>query len=143
MNFEGLESFCFRKNFLFKSIFIGLKAKDFPKLQSWLKITAQNACIQYTNHPIPWTCKWLKHVLKLLVCILMLDRLVLVPISNISKICGQKFEEIKNSRKNSILKGIFCSSKCLHPAVANSKLFFLQICKDDWNTECEYSWSVK
>ena len=31
------------------------------------------------DHPVPGTCKWLNHVLKLLVCIFMFGRVVLVP----------------------------------------------------------------
>ena len=48
-------------------------------------------------HPVPGPCKWLKHMLKLLVYILTLGRVVLVSRSNISKICGLKVEDITNN----------------------------------------------
>ena len=63
-------------------------------------------------HPVTGTCKWLKHVLKLLVWIFMLGSVVWVPISNISKICGQIFEEISNNWKNTILGGFFFFCYC-------------------------------
>ena len=76
--------------------------------------------VQYIHlHPVPRTCKWLNHVLKLLVCSFMFCRVVLVPRSNILKICGQKFEKIRNNWKNTVLWGIFCTSMCPHPAIAD------------------------
>ena len=73
----------------------------------------------FIRHPVPGPCKWLKHVLKLLVCIFKLGGVVLVSRSNISKICGQKFEQITNNWKITILGGSFCTSRCPHPAEGN------------------------
>ena len=96
-----------------------LHPPNFQKMCIFWRFTNDICTIFCYLHPVPGTCKWLNHVLKLLLCISMFGRVVLVPRSNISKICGQKFEEIRNNWKNTILGGIFCTSKCTYPAEAN------------------------
>ena len=70
---------------------------DIMKLKCTIISFEMKAKAFMVQHPVPGTCKWLKHMLKLLVCTFMLGKVVLVLRIQISKICGQKFEEITNN----------------------------------------------
>ena len=85
------------KKYFQEKLMTAIFRKVWSKISKKLDDVANMHAGKDVYHPVPGTCKLLKHLLKLIVRIFMLSRVVLVPRSNISKICGQKFEEIRNN----------------------------------------------